>query len=566
MVANAAPPRVAIIGGGISGLICGNRLKQLGLDSVVFDTGKNAVGGRASTRQVTIQGQKYFMDHSTQALVATTERFQRMVTHWEGLDLLQQWDPRVVGTLQPGGRFRPRPDTAPKMYINKKEGVSTLVSHLASSLTVQQPVWVSRLQRRPDGDFDVHGEGRKFPGSFQYAVVAHNGKCADKLMSTANVPAIHALLKVKFQAKPSPQQVMQLSSIWVLLVAFPAPLKLPWEGAFTEGVPELSWAANNSAKMQANRSPAHSQEVWTIISSREFGAAHKVPQENVPPQKDAEVKALLLAAFARAAGLDPSSLRPTYMRAQLWGAAVPMNVASSPCVLDAESRIGICGDWLVSPSVEGAALSGLALAEQIAAHHNGTAPNSVGLDAHFTVKPTPAIGDFGDGGGGSSGSSGNAAPGPTSSRASENAAGGGGGGYSRRGPGPGPGSGNGGRGQAGGGGRGGARSSAGERAGNGNGNGGNGNGRNGNGNGDGDGGGAGAVAEGASRAATPQGPTPAGAPLHSSQLSAPPRRPAAVAAMAAGAAGAGGGAARPKSASPWAPVPAAGTPGTQQRR
>lgn len=26
-------------------------------------------------------------------------------------------------------------------------------------------------------------------------------------MSTANVPAIHALLKVKFQAKPSPQQV-----------------------------------------------------------------------------------------------------------------------------------------------------------------------------------------------------------------------------------------------------------------------------------------------------------------------------------------------------------------------
>lgn len=61
----------------------------------------------------------------------------------------------------------------------------------------------------------------------------------------------------------------------------------------------------------------------------------QVPQENVPPQKDAEVKALLLAAFARAAGLDPSSLRPTYMRAQLWGAAVPMNVASSPCVLDA---------------------------------------------------------------------------------------------------------------------------------------------------------------------------------------------------------------------------------------
>lgn len=59
------------------------------------------------------------------------------------------------------------------------------------------------------------------------------------------------------------------------------PLNLPWEGAFTEGIPELSWAANNSAKMQANRSPAHSQEVWTIISSREFGAAHKVSRTSV---------------------------------------------------------------------------------------------------------------------------------------------------------------------------------------------------------------------------------------------------------------------------------------------
>jgi hypothetical protein len=29
--------------------------------------------------------------------------------------------------------------------------------------------------------------------------------------------------------------------------------------------------------------------------------------------------------------------------------------------------MGICGDWLVSPNVEGAALSGIALAEKISA-------------------------------------------------------------------------------------------------------------------------------------------------------------------------------------------------------
>lgn len=89
------------------------------------------------------------MDHSTQALVATTERFQRMVTHWEGLDLLQQWDPRVVGTLQPGGRFKPRPDTAPKMYINKKEvcrqgvhGCSGPITCVVGHLHPRWAVWL----------------------------------------------------------------------------------------------------------------------------------------------------------------------------------------------------------------------------------------------------------------------------------------------------------------------------------------------------------------------------------------------------------------------------------------
>jgi hypothetical protein len=68
-------------------------------------------------------------------------------------------------------------------------------------------------------------------------------------------------------------QVMQMCSVWVLMVAFPTPLGLPYEGAFVEGVPELSWAANNSAKLGAG---GGGLECWTIISSREFGAQHKV--------------------------------------------------------------------------------------------------------------------------------------------------------------------------------------------------------------------------------------------------------------------------------------------------
>ena len=39
----------AIIGGGISGLVCANRLRELGLRPVVFDTGRRECGGRCSS-------------------------------------------------------------------------------------------------------------------------------------------------------------------------------------------------------------------------------------------------------------------------------------------------------------------------------------------------------------------------------------------------------------------------------------------------------------------------------------------------------------------------------------
>lgn len=60
--------------------------------------------------------------------------------------------------------------------------------------------------------------------------------------------------------------------------------------------------------------------------------------------------------------------------------------------LHAESQCGIAGDWLVAPSVEGAALSGLAMAEAISAHAAGTATASVGLGLSFRPVSTAAIG------------------------------------------------------------------------------------------------------------------------------------------------------------------------------
>jgi hypothetical protein len=60
-----------------------------------------------------------------------------------------------------------------------------LAEHLASSVKVQQPVWVGRLERRGPGaapgaagggGWDLYGAGGRHLGVYDYVVIAHNGE------------------------------------------------------------------------------------------------------------------------------------------------------------------------------------------------------------------------------------------------------------------------------------------------------------------------------------------------------------------------------------------------------
>jgi len=53
--------------------------------------------------------------------------------------------------------------------------------------------------------------------------------------------------------------------------------------------------------------------------------------------------------------------------AHRWRYALPEEPLSERCVVDGDRKLGVCGDWCGGPRVEGAFLSGLALAESLLA-------------------------------------------------------------------------------------------------------------------------------------------------------------------------------------------------------
>ncbi|KDO41680.1 hypothetical protein CISIN_1g0437172mg, partial [Citrus sinensis] len=121
--------------------------------------------------------------------------------------------------------------------------------------------------------------------------------------------------------------------------------------------------------------------------------------ENIPTATAEKVKKGMLEGVEAALGRPKGSLqKPIYTRVHLWGAALPTNTPSIPCIFDPHGRAGICGNWLLGSSVESAALSGMALANHIADYlgSGGVRPEefAVGLHNEFQLLEGHDIGQF----------------------------------------------------------------------------------------------------------------------------------------------------------------------------
>ncbi|XP_058105514.1 uncharacterized protein LOC131248993 isoform X1 [Magnolia sinica] len=382
-------PIVAIIGGGMSGMLCALGLEKRGIRSTVFDTGVHGLGGRMGTR--IIDPQSLVFDHAAQFFTVNDSHFHELVDGWKEKELVREWT-GLIGELEVGGNFVPIPSTSSR-YIGV-EGMRPLADSIMSQtcmVNVVRPCWISKLE--PFNGMWHLSENGKPCGQFDAIVIAHNGKCANRLLASSGLPLIARQMKR-----------LELSSIWALLAAFEDPLPIsvstdttPFEGAFVKGVDAVSWMANNTKKLFPFQSKG--PHCWTFFSTAAYGKRNKVPQENIPNVTAEKVKEGMLGGVEMALGLSKGSLqRPFYARVQLWGAALPTNTPNIPCIFDPHGRAGICGDWLLGSSLEAAALSGMALANHIADYlqSGGLRPDefAIGLQNEFQPIDGHEIGQF----------------------------------------------------------------------------------------------------------------------------------------------------------------------------
>jgi renalase len=326
--------RVAVVGAGVAGLACARALHEQGFQVRVFerDTGP---GGRVATRRL----DTLTFDHGVQYFTTQDARFEPVVRQWLALGVVAPWGGRTVvlngrgqGELvEPIARFVGVPN------------METVALHMARGLDLRLGAQVARLERRA-GCWTLHGpDGAELDeGGFDLVVLAMPSASAAPLLRDVS-DLVQRVATVSWD------------SCWAVMLALARPSGIEFDAAFVSDDPILGWIGRESSKPA--RAPLRgAAETWILHAHPAWSRAYL----EMGPSDAAR---WMQRAFAARVGRP---LMQATVAAHRWRLALPVNPLPEQFLFDSSQSIGLAGDWCGGPRVEGAYLSGLALAKAIA--------------------------------------------------------------------------------------------------------------------------------------------------------------------------------------------------------
>jgi len=296
--------RVGIIGAGIAGLACANRVVSSAIAVSLFDKG-NRPGGRLAS--VMIDDMSW--DLGAQSFTARDASFVAEANRWMRDGWIEQWPEG------PDGAFVGRP------------AMASLVAAQCSRHDARFGMRVERIESSYAG-WHVTGPGFR-DGPFSALVLAVPAEQAAALL------ALHDLEAAREAA------AVRSTPCWSVMAAFPQPIPSKAHVVYHRG--PLATATNSGSKPGRGR-----VECWTLQASARWSRENlEMPREEVARQ--------LLSHFADESG---SSLPPaTFAKAHRWRFASPTGREGS-YIWNNRLQLGACGDWCTGPTVEQAWQSG----------------------------------------------------------------------------------------------------------------------------------------------------------------------------------------------------------------
>lgn len=312
-----------IIGAGISGLLCATELQRAGLSVCVLDKGRG-VGGRMATRQMA-NGR---LDHGAQYFTVRDPRFQAFVDEWQAAGIVREWFRKIPEDTNPEGYPR---------YCGVN-GMTDVAKHLASQLEVHRSQQVIDLVRCDGAWIAQTSAGRIFAGS--QLVVTTPLPQALSLLATTGLQWAGAAL-------PSLEKIRYRKGLAALLV-LEGPSGLPAPGGLKLKEGPLTWIADNQQK-------GISPDVSTVTLHADSDFAERYWDASD------EVRGVLMIEAARP--YLRSSVRE--FTCHRWGYTLPVTHWPEPYFENSGLKLVLAGDAFGGPRVEGAALSGIAAAQNI---------------------------------------------------------------------------------------------------------------------------------------------------------------------------------------------------------
>ncbi|KAG5255257.1 renalase [Salix suchowensis] len=355
--------KVAVVGSGISGAVCASALAKNGISVTLFESARGPGGRMSQRREISEDGKELLFDHGAPFFSVSNCDVLKLVHEWESKGLVAEWKENFGSFDCISKKFLDNDQEAPNKKYVGLPGMNSICKALCNETGVESKFGASigRLECLDDEKWSLTGLDGKNLGHFSGVVLSDKSIASPRFTHvTGRPPPLDLSLTPELALK---LQDIPVSPCFALMLAFVEPLSsISVKGFSFKNSEILRWSHCESSK--PGRSSA--SERWVLHSTANY-ASGIIAQTGLQKPSSATLTKVAEELFREFQSIGLNIPQPFFMKAHRWGSAFPTaSIArEEKCLWDRKKRLAICGDFCVSPNVEGAILSGLAAASKL---------------------------------------------------------------------------------------------------------------------------------------------------------------------------------------------------------